>query len=463
MIEEVSEYLAKYRHNPLQFIVDVVGVEPTDQQAAGLLAVAAEGAKVSIRSGHGTGKTAMLAWLILWFLLTNYDAKVPCTAPTSHQLNDVLWAELFKWHNEMKPEFYRRLVYNSERIYLRGAEKLNFAVARTARKENPEALQGFHAKYLLFVVDEASGVDDSIFQVARGSLSSPGARVVLTSNPTRNTGYFYDSHHINRQFWTPLCFDGAKSPLVDKQFITEISEEFGIDSDFYRVRVSGDFPKAEPDQLIPLDLIEQAIHREQINLDGPIVWGLDPAYLGDCESALAIRQADVCKEVKAVRGYDNMELAGWVRQLYEDTPRELRPEKIIVDTIGYGAGVYDRLKELGYPVVGCNVGRASNPKYNSVRDELWWKYREWLSERGKVPDDAKLIGQSTAIKLLPPQSSGRIRVESKDQMRKRNIVSPDRADALCLTFYYRSQMQPARIDRYDRQGRKVKKDYGWAI
>ena len=281
--------MGRLRKDPVFFVKKVLGGEPTAQQVLLLEAAGRPGAKVSVRSGHGTGKTTALAWLVLWFLCTRRNAKVPCTAPTQAQLRDVLWAEVGKWRERM-PEWWRDQVkVSTNRVEVIGAERSQFAVARTAKPENPDALQGFHADELLFIIDEASGVHNKVFEVARGALSTEAARVVMCGNPTQTTGYFFESHHRSRNEWECLHFSCLDSPLVDRKYPESMGREYGKDSDVFRVRVLGEFPRAAANQLIPLDLVEEAMGRqlrtEQVAF-APKVIGVDVAPYGGDRSAI---------------------------------------------------------------------------------------------------------------------------------------------------------------------------------
>jgi hypothetical protein len=441
--------------DPELFVREVLGASPTDQQVEGLRAVGIEGSKVTIRSGHNTGKTAELAWLILWFLLTRYDCKIPITAPTSSQLRDTLWPELHRWRDKLPLEMREEVEITTERIYIKSAPQMQFGVPRTAKKENPEALQGFHAKHLMYIIDEASGVDDVIFEVARAGLSNPGARIVMAGNPIRTAGYFYASHHEHRDRWTVLHWSCLDSPLPAVEYGEDVAKDYGVDSNFYRVRVLGEFPTAEADQLIALELLEAAVVREGVIAEGPIIWGLDPAWLGDAETALAKRQGDVISGIEAVRGLDTMQVTGWLIDKYEAA--EEKPETIVVDMIGIGAGVHDRLVELGYPVIGCNVAESpsSKEKYINMRADLWDRYKLWLqSRRGRLPSDNRLIGQSSVIRY-GFSSSGKMQIESKAEMRRRGVQSPDRADAVCLTFYHEPLMKKSRKRPRQRIGEPI--------
>jgi phage terminase large subunit len=422
---------------PAQFAVDVFGATPTDQQWEASRAIV-ERRRVSIRSGHGTGKSAFMAWCVLWFMSCYYPCKVPATAPTSHQLEDILWAEIAKWHAAMRervPQLANEFEWTKERFYLKSNPNESFAVARTARPERPEALQGFHSENILFLIDEASGVAENVFQVAEGALSTEGAFVVMAANPTREEGYFYDSHHKMRDRWAALHWDGEQSPMVSRQYVDDMRAKYGVDSPIYQVRVKGNFATAT-DGVIPLSLCEAARVREvQPIASAPVIWGLDVARFGDDSTALAKRKGNVQLEpCREWYGKDTMQTAGLIKLEY-DSAKE-KPSVINVDVIGIGSGVVDRLNELGLPVKGVNVAESASAceQYNRLRDELWFLGREWLEARDcRLADDDELIGE-----LVTPKfqilSSGKIKVEGKDELKKRGVASPNRADAWLLTF-----------------------------
>jgi hypothetical protein len=439
--EREKELLRRWRHDPISCITNIYDppASPTDQQFEALLSASDPGAHISIRAGHGVGKTTDLSWLIQWFLLTRYDVKIPCTAPTSAQLYDVLWAELYKWQSRLKEPFKSALRVLADRVIIDGIDKINFAVARTARRENPEALQGFHARNLMYIVDEASGVDQKVYEVAEGALSTKDAMVILAGNPTRRTGYFYDTFHKDMDMWTNLHWSSLDSPLVDPAYPKRVEKKYGRVSNVYRVRVLGQFPTQEEDQYIPLDWLEEAASRVDVPKSGMVIWGLDPAYTGDNETALARRIGDHFLPMMGVRGYDTMQVTGWIADLIDKSPKGEKPDQILVDIVGIGAGVFDRLKELQYPVIGVNVGRSSShiEKFANLRCDLWSRFREWLGDRrGSLPDDEDLLDQSASIKFHH-SSNGKLHIETKHEMKKRGLVSPDRADAVVLTFYER--------------------------
>lgn len=428
--------LKRWRATPELFVRQCFRVEPVQWQEEALKALV-KNDRLAIRSGHGVGKSAYLAWVILWFLLTRYPAKVACTAPSSHQLEDVLWAEIARWHRRM-PEGVRELLeVGKDNVTLAAAPKESFAVARTARKDSPEAFQGFHSDNMLFVVDEASGVDDIIFEVGEGAMSTPGAMTVMTGNPTRATGYFHAAfHRMRHRWWTRrVSTEEVEGPHVAKTMVEDYAEKYGRDSNVFRVRVMGEFPTADEDAIIPLELIESAVHRD-VNPTGNYVWGVDVARFGDDRTALCKRRGNVILEpVKSWRQKDNMQVAGLVVQ--EWSVAEHRPDWIMVDSIGYGAGVVDRLKEMGLPARGVNVAESPSvgDQYMRLRDELWFRMREWFEGRDvRIPDDDMLIAEMSAMRFHPPTSAGKTKVWSKQEIKKAGLPSPDLAEAFLMTL-----------------------------
>ena len=431
-----TDLLVKLHADPVLFVETILGAKPQKWQADALMAVARND-RVSIKSGHGVGKTAFQSWLVLWWLLTHYPCKVAVTANTAHQLSDVLWTEIDKWARQLPEGFKNLLEFKSDKISLKGASD-SFAVARTSRKENPEALQGFHSENMLFLVEEASGVPDVVFQVAEGALSTAGAKTVMCGNPTRSDGFFYESFHAQRHMWSNItvsCHDGE---YVSEDFLANMADKYGEESNVYRVRVLGEFPTQSDDVLVPLYIVEEATKRDiEPSPTTPVVWGLDVARFGGDRSALAKRQGQALLEpIKTWQNKDLMELAGIVLTEYEACNYQSRPQAVYIDAIGLGAGLADRLRELDLPAVAISVSETASLKerFGRLRDELFWNAREWFEGRDvKIPDDDTLIQEITAIRYKY-LSTGKLKVESKDEMKRRGQRSPDVADAFVLTF-----------------------------
>jgi phage terminase large subunit len=395
--------------------------------------------RLSVRSGHGVGKSSFLSIAILWFTSCYFPCKIPCTAPTAHQLSDVLWAELSKWHRVLReriPELALQFEQTQDEYRLIEAPKESFAVARTARADKPEALQGFHSENLLIIADEASGIPDVIFEVGQGTLSTEGAFALLAANPTRKQGFFYDTHHRLRDRWETMVVNGKNSELVSKQFVDDIAHQYGEDSNVYRVRVLGEFASEDDDVVIPLDLCESAKIR-QVDPYGDRLWGVDVARFGRDRTTLVKRCTNAVLDMhKAWVGQDLMQTSGRIYAEWLDTPPEMRPKAIFVDVIGLGAGVADRLMELGLPVTGVNVAEEASvdDKYARLRDELWFKGRKWLERKDcKLFDDEVLIAELT-LPRYAFTSNGKLKVESKDDLKKRYPQSPDVAEAFLMTM-----------------------------
>lgn len=457
MITHVSDEvqaLVRWRKDPVLFVEQVFQVEPDEWQKQALYGIR-DNDQVAVRSGHGVGKSALMAWITLWWMLTHYPCKIAATAPTSHQLQDVLWGEIARWWGQLPPGLKSLLLVKQDRVELASNPMESFAVARTARKEQPEAFQGFHSPNMLFLVDEASGVEDIIFQVGQGAMSTHGAKTLMAGNPTRTSGYFYDAFHTMRDNWHTIKVSCTDSKMVDPSFIESMKKQWGEDSDVFRVRVLGDFPASDVNTVVPLELVEASIGREVDGNEGKIIWGLDVARFGTDRTALAKRKKNVLLEkVRQWQGKDLMQTVGLVVQEYEETDYNNRPDWIMVDSIGVGSGVVDRLRELGYPVRGINVSESpsvNDRKYERLRDELWWRAREWFESRDvKIPDQLDLIADLTTPQY-EIRSSGKIKVESKTDIKKRLPRSPDLADAFCLTFAVSDRKFNSGTLKYDRK------------
>ena len=397
--------------------------------------------RLSVRSGHNVGKSAFLSWCILWGHTCFFPVKGGCTAPTATQMSDVLWAELSKWHrvlSERLPLLGGKFAWKSDTFEMVEAPKESFSVARTARPEKPDALQGLHAHkgIVLVIVDEAPGVADGIFEAARGALADENSYAILAGNPTRLEGLFFETHHKLKPLWGTIQVNGETSPLQTQQFRDEIAFQYGKDSNVYRVHVQGEFPLEEADTVIPMSLCSAALVRD-VQPHGKPIWGVDVARFGSDRTVLIKRctNATLAAHV-SWSGQDTMQTAGKVFAEWNATLPEDRPANIFVDVIGIGAGVADRLLELELPVVMVNVAESASvdDKYARLRDELWFRARAWLDKKNckLVPDD--ILIAELSLPKYSFTSSGKIKVESKDEMKKRHPRSPDVADAFCLTF-----------------------------
>jgi phage terminase large subunit len=474
LIEMIKYYIPR----PIEYVKEQIGVTPDPHQAEVLQSVA-DNPMTSVRSGHGVGKSALEAWSLKWFMFTRPFPKIPCTAPTKHQLYDILWAEVAKWNQISKDKDLFEWTY--ERFYMKTCPENWFAAPRTATK--PDALQGFHANHLMFIIDEASGVDDIVFEPVLGALSTPGAKLLMCGNPTNLVGFFYDSHTKNRDIYKTFRIDGRTSPLVSKDFVKMIIDMYGEDSDVFRVRVAGDFPKALPDALIPMDWCERNSFREkEVNAEiaKQIVHhadiGVDVARFGDDESVLATllnrrygeplekyyhnKTTEICGRVIMIVNRLNADYG--LEKIYE-LKQDIDNGEIVdqlpvgdgeihikIDCDGLGVGVYDQFyeyvekkQELGewlnvtafevhFGGKGGKINDNDPVEFYNKASLMWGNLREMLRTNVLMMTyDDKLISQASTRKYKI-NSDGEIEIEKKEQMKKRGLKSPDCADAYVL-------------------------------
>lgn len=465
-----SDAVLYYADNPVDFVEDIIRAKP-DANQRDILNSVSKYPMTSVRSGHGIGKSAVESWLAIWFLSTRPFPKIPCTAPTQHQLWDILWAEIAKWLRS-NPALSTELIWTKEKVYMKGHPEEWFAVGRTASK--PDALQGFHAEHVLYIIDEASGVKDEIFEPVLGALSTEGAKLVMCGNPTRITGFFYDSHHKNRELYNAIHIDGRDSSRVDQEFIDKIIDMFGEDSDVFRVRVAGEFPKSLPDSFIPMEWAEKAseavapeIERAQL-----VDIGVDVARYGDDSSVISsVLDKRLQEKPEVYHHNDTMELTGRTVQTIKRyaLAHEWAKIHVKIDCDGLGVGVYDRLVELReqiideveeqrerryadcdgdrppafeLEIVECHFGGEggtvsdSDPVvYQTSTGLMWGTVREALRTHTiKLWPDDKQISQLSNRKYMV-NSAGKIELEKKEAMKKRGLSSPDMGDALALALY----------------------------
>ncbi len=327
----------------------------------------------------------------------------------------------------------RPVPMGATRFCLRERPETWFAAAVPWSEHNTEAFAGTHEKHVLLLFDEASKIADPVWEVAEGAMTTPGAMWVVFGNPTRNTGRFRECFGRLRHRWFTLQVDSRTCKMTDKSRIAQWIEDYGEDSDFVRVRVRGVFPRAGETQFIPVDLTEAASARQIPNKDierAPRIMGVDVARYGGDRSVIVKRRGLATLPLMKFRGLDNMTLAGiTAREIVE-----FKPDAVFVDA-GYGSGVIDRLRQLGFTVHEVNFGgRAMKAKrYINKRAEMWGEMREWLKAGGAIPDDRELRDD-----LIGPEygfdAHDRIQLEKKDDMKKRGLASPDCGDALALTF-----------------------------
>ena len=463
---DLREFVARFHHDPLSFIVSMFAWgEGELREHRGprkwqreILAEIGEhlrnGATVhdvlqeAVASGHCIGKSALVSWLILWALCTQEDTKVVVTANTEKQLTTKTWPEVAKWHRLLLCshwfEFTATSLFSTDSKHA----KTWRADAIPWSDTNTEAFAGLHnqGRRILLIFDEASAIADKIWEVAEGALTDSDTEILWLAfgNPTRNTGRFRECFGRLKHRWRHRHIDSRTVEGTNKKQLDAWVTDYGEDSDFVKVRVRGIFPNASSMQFIPSDIVEHAAtKREQddaapwFGLYDPIIMGVDVARFGDDESAIKIRRGRDARTIPAeyFAGIDTMQLAGRVAALVHEHGVDV----VFVDETGVGAGVVDRLRQLGVNVLGVNNGSKATTSavdgelVANRASEMWALCRSWLKEGGAIEDDSDLKGQLTG-REYGYNVHNAIVLERKDDMKKRGLASPDRADALCLTF-----------------------------
>lgn len=400
--------------------------------------------RVAVASGHGVGKSALVAWLVDWALATFEHSRVIVTANTGGQLQTKTWPEVAKWYNLLICKHWFDLASTS--LKMPGHSQTWRADQVTWSKENTEAFAGLHnaGKRLVVIFDEASTIADKVWEVTEGALTDEDTEIiwVVFGNPTRNTGRFRECFGRHANLWTiKRQIDSRKVPGTNKPLIDQWIETYGEDSDFVRVRVRGTFPRAGSLQFIASDLVTEAMKRPpEQNPHAPIIIGVDVARFGEDKSVIYVRKGLDGRTSKPLKfsGIDNMVLAGRVAELY----RQLDADALFVDA-GGGAGVIDRLRQLKVPVMEVSfAGKPNNSRFNdesvlvaNKRAEMWAAMRSWLKNGGAIPDDTELEEELTGVEY-GFNLRDELQLERKEDMKARGLSSPDTADALALTFAY---------------------------
>lgn len=423
----------------------------------------AEAIQIATASGHGIGKSALVAMLILWALSTREDTRGVVTANTEKQLSTKTWPELAKWHRLCLVrhwfEFTATAIYSTQS----GHDKTWRVDAIPWSLNNTEAFAGLHnqGSRVLLIFDEASAIPDEIWEVSEGALTDADTEIIWLAfgNPTRNTGRFRECFGRFRHRWKTRQIDSRTVEGTNKQQLEKWVEDYGEDSDFVRVRVRGVFPRAGVSQFISSDDVQAAQTRELPFTDhgAAMILGVDIARFGDDQSVIRGRQGRNGRVIPPVkwRGMDTVFSAGKVAEAiirYE-------PDAVFVDGGGVGGGVIDILKSRGFRVIEVNFGAvaADEKRYANKRAEMWGTMRDWIPTGSIDPD------QQLADDLSAPEygfdKDGRILLEKKSDMKKRGLASPDDGDALALTFASPVQRKDTKTSRMPLSRRTVTTGY----
>lgn len=460
---EFDAFLERYRNDPVGFAKNVLRIDPMEWQGTLLTKVNKHRRRIAVRSGHGVGKTTGVSIAMIHTLVfEGPSVKVVCTAPSSNTLIDGLMAEVKTLIRRMPEALQELFDITSDHIRLRAMPDEAFLSARTSTADKPEALAGIHAARVLIVVDEASGVPEPVFNAAKGSMSTPNATTILIGNPTRTVGTFFECFHGDIERWDTMHVSCIGNPNVHQDFIDDMLAKYGPNDPEYHIRVLGNFPPSGTESYIGREIVDAAMARVlEVSPKTAEVWGLDVARYGADGCTLAKRKGPIVTEVKKWRGKNLMETVGIVYHEYMVTPEELQPAEILVDEIGMGAGVVDRLVELGLPAVGVNVAETSGDMGKGVRlrDDLWYRGKDLLLENKlQLPKGDEDLAKALTTPTFDYQSNGKLKIEGKKEIKRRGYESPDAADAVLLTLA--STESPWDQLGGGRRGHKVRDYYG---
>lgn len=466
---QYEAFKTRYRRDPVGFITECVewneGEALTNYQTEVIYSLTDHG-RVAVRGPHGLGKTCMAALLTLWFALTRdgEDWKAISTASAWRQLSKYLWPEIHKWSGRLKWDVIGRRKFSERNELFTLSLKLKTGEAFAVSSDDPGLVEGAHADHVLLIIDEGKSVPSPIWDAFEGLLAGGGEVLALAiSTPGAPTGRFYDIHcrKVGLEDWNPIhvtldqCIAAGR---VSQEWADQRARQWGEASAVYQNRVLGQFCTSDDDAVIPLSWVEAAVNRwnEWKDAGGEPdsdVVGVDVSRSGLDKTVLALRKGSVITELRRyVRG-STMETTGHVVRVLDRFTGSA-----VVDVIGVGAGVLDRLRELKYKSQAFNSSestdqrdRSGELRFLNRRAAAWWRIRELLDpDLGStvaLPEDDQLIGDLTTPTWWVT-STGKVQIESKDEIRKRLGRSTDAGDAVVMafsTFRDASRMVPIHI------------------
>lgn len=422
---------------------------------------------MAVKAGRGCGKTAVIAWVILWLMSTRKDFAGVVTANTGDQLDSKTFRELALWWqraiNKHWFQWTATRFYQVDNKTTWGVDALKWSEHRA------DAFGGLHnnGRGQAIIIDEGSGVADSIYDVSDATMTDPDSFQFVFANPVRKRGRFYELFTRFAHRWLTMTVDIRRAKAANQAKILRDIEDWGEDSDYVRINIKGEFPTQDADTLIPLPLIEAARTREVTECERyrPI-WGVDPARFGDDRTAKVSRRHRRTEKVEAWRGLNTMQIVGRLKAEWDECAHDDKPTHIIVDVIGIGAGVVDRLRELDFgdtEIVAINVSEAPavKAKFHRLRDEMFWRGREWFEQLNVRCDHPEIAAELGDI-LFSFTSGGQIKVESKDDLKERLGRSPDIGEAFLLSLMRDCLViSEDRSDRY-RRARSRSEVSAWA-
>jgi phage terminase large subunit len=440
MAEMSIEALQFYEENPIDFCEDLLGVELDEWQKTAFENLYND-RFVAIKAGSGVGKTVWMSLATMHFLATKPFSKVPTTAPSQHQLEDLLWAEHHK--NISRSDYLSNLlVWTQRKVAVKKYEPQWYAVARTARVSPgthvAEGLQGFHAEdNLLYVLDESSGIPDDIFPAVEGALTGKHAHAILAANPTRLTGYFHAVFTEPRmkgmyKLMTVSCED---SKFIEPRYLQMMEARYGRNHPVFRIKVLGEFPTSDVELLFPVADVELMRNNELIDMRGKrdaVEIGIDIG-LSTARSVMCIRKGLRVMEWRTYNLVGNTADAAGLTQWILTAINAFEPASVKIDANGVGGTVFGNLAliypRLVHPVIGqAQPAETKKSRFGNLRAQGYWELREMLTQICSEFWPKDLIDEMSDIRYSMP--NGRIMIQPKEKMK----VSPDYTDALVYAF-----------------------------
>lgn len=394
---------------------------------------------IAVASGHGIGKSAAIGMVVNWALSTCDDCKVVITANTDNQLRTKTSPEVGKWNRVSITSNW----FDVQATSISSRDKDHVKTWRADftpwSENNTEAFAGLHnkGKRIVLIFDEASAIADKVWEVAEGALTDEGTEIIWLAfgNPTRNIGRFRECFRRFKHRWITRQIDSRTVEGTNKDQIAKWAEDYGEDSDFFKVRVRGMFPSMSARQFIGEADVTAAygkvLQPQQYDF-APKILTIDPAWEGDDEFVIGLRQGLVFRVLHRMAKNDNDLVAAQIIARYED---EEKADAVFVDA-GYGTGIVSAGQGMGRDWVLVWFASASMDQgCLNKRAEMWKAARDWLKQGGALPADPTLRDELQAPEIVP-RVDGKIQIESKKDMKARGIPSPNRADALVLSFAF---------------------------
>lgn len=393
--------------------------------------------RIAVASGHGIGKSALVSWLILWALSTREDTLGVVTANTETQLKTKTWSNVAKWYRlfiaKMFFTFTATALFSNDKEH----EKTWRVDAIPWSEHNSEAFAGLHneGKRILLVFDEASAISDTIWETSEGALTDSNTEILwcVFGNPTQNSGRFKDCFGRFKHRWYTRQIDSRTVSLTNKTLISEWIKDYGIDSDFVKVRVRGMFPNMSAKQFFSLSDVDSAYGRQiqeaQYNF-APVIITCDPAWEGDDMLEIGKRQGLTFRVLRTIPKNDNdIEIANIIAQIEDDE----KADAVFIDA-GYGTGIVSAGRTWGrtWQLVWF-AGESPDPGFLNKRAYMADQAKKWLKEGGCLPEDRELYEDILAPETVP-RTDGKIQLESKKEIKRRLGRSPGRFDAWLLSF-----------------------------